>query len=112
MEQMVQRLEAARELGLVLRYGAFRRHGSMRVGVEAVRPEHPLAALLPCDNVFAIESRWYRDNPPASVAAGRGVTAGHQSDINRPRSCCNKGSSQRSAGLRQLPHQYVMQSIS
>ncbi len=27
------------------------------------RPEHPLAALLPCDNVFAIESRWYRDNP-------------------------------------------------
>jgi len=57
-----------------------------RVGVEAVRPEHPLAALLPCDNVFAIESRWYRDNPLVirGPGAGRDVTAGAiQSDINR-----------------------------
>jgi aspartokinase/homoserine dehydrogenase 2 len=56
------------------------------VGVEAVRPEHPLAALLPCDNVFAIESRWYRDNPLVirGPGAGRDVTAGAiQSDINR-----------------------------
>lgn len=63
-EQMLQRLEAAREMGLVLRYVArFDANGKARVGVEAVREEHPLAALLPCDNVFAIESRWYRDNP-------------------------------------------------
>ncbi|EAW8981325.1 hypothetical protein C5D75_22195, partial [Salmonella enterica] len=51
-----------------------------------VRPEHPLAALLPCDNVFAIESRWYRDNPLVirGPGAGRDVTAGAiQSDINR-----------------------------
>ncbi len=34
-----------------------------RVGVKAVRPEHPLAALLPYDRHAAIESRWYRDNP-------------------------------------------------
>jgi len=79
-EQMVQRLEAAREMGLVLRYVA--RFDAN----EAVRPEHPLAALLPCDNVFAIESRWYRDNPLVirGPGAGRDVTAGAiQSDINR-----------------------------
>ncbi|MDU4092170.1 MAG: bifunctional aspartate kinase/homoserine dehydrogenase II [Pantoea sp.] len=86
-EQMLQRLEAAQELGLVLRYVArFDANGKARVGIEAVRPEHPLAALLPCDNVFAIESRWYRDNPLVirGPGAGRDVTAGAiQSDINR-----------------------------
>ncbi|XKK72415.1 hypothetical protein PSG09_21230 [Escherichia coli] len=41
----------------------FDANGKARVGVEAVREDHPLASLLPCDNVFAIESRWYRDNP-------------------------------------------------
>lgn len=86
-DQMLQRLEAAQELGLVLRYVArFDANGKARVGVEAVRPEHPLAALLPCDNVFAIESRWYRDNPLVirGPGAGRDVTAGAiQSDLNR-----------------------------
>lgn len=85
--QMQQRLEAAQELGLVLRYVArFDTRGKARVGVEAVRPEHPLAALLPGDNVFAIESRWYRDNPLVirGPGAGRDVTAGAiQSDLNR-----------------------------
>nr|WP_250998802.1 hypothetical protein [Escherichia coli] len=50
------------------------------------REDHPLASLLPCDNVFAIESRWYRDNPLVirGPGAGRDVTAGAiQSDINR-----------------------------
>ncbi len=86
-QQMVQRLEAANELGLVLRYVArFDANGKARVGVEAVRVDHPLASLLPCDNVFAIESRWYRDNPLVirGPGAGRDVTAGAiQSDINR-----------------------------
>lgn len=86
-DQMVQRLEAAQEMGLVLRYVArFDANGKARVGVEAVRSEHPLAALLPCDNVFAIESRWYRDNPLVirGPGAGRDVTAGAiQSDLNR-----------------------------
>ena len=79
--------EAAQEMGLVLRYVArFDANGKARVGVEAVRPEHPLASLLPCDNVFAIESRWYRDNPLVirGPGAGRDVTAGAiQSDLNR-----------------------------
>lgn len=86
-DQMLQRLEAAQEMGLVLRYVArFDDKGKARVGVEALRPEHPLAPLLPCDNVFAIESRWYRDNPLVirGPGAGRDVTAGAlQSDINR-----------------------------
>ncbi len=55
-EQMVQ-FGGARELGLVALRGAFPdANGKARVGAEAVRPEHPLAALLPCDNVFAIEA--------------------------------------------------------
>jgi len=86
-EQMQQRFEAAQEMGLVLRYVArFDANGKARVGVEAVRDDHPLASLLPCDNVFAIESRWYRDNPLVirGPGAGRDVTAGAiQSDINR-----------------------------
>lgn len=86
-EQMLERLQLAQEQGNVLRYVArFDANGRARVGVEAVRPEHPLAALLPCDNVFAIESRWYRDNPLVirGPGAGRDVTAGAiQSDINR-----------------------------
>lgn len=86
-KQMVQRLQAAQEMGLVLRHVArFDANGKARVGVEAVRQEHPLASLLPCDNVFAIESRWYRDNPLVirGPGAGRDVTAGAiQSDINR-----------------------------
>ncbi|WP_145480317.1 bifunctional aspartate kinase/homoserine dehydrogenase II [Yersinia similis] len=86
-QQMIQRLEAAKEMGLVLRYVArFDANGKARVGVEAVRTDHPLASLLPCDNVFAIESRWYRDNPLVirGPGAGRDVTAGAiQSDLNR-----------------------------
>ncbi|MCW7549405.1 bifunctional aspartate kinase/homoserine dehydrogenase II [Photorhabdus sp. APURE] len=86
-EQMVQRLAAAQEMGMVLRYVArFNANGKAKVGVEAVCPDHPLASLLPCDNVFAIESRWYRDNPLVirGPGAGRDVTAGAiQSDLNR-----------------------------
>lgn len=86
-DQMQQRFDAAQEMGLVLRYVArFDANGKARVGVEAVRGDHPLASLLPCDNVFAIESRWYRDNPLVirGPGAGRDVTAGAiQSDINR-----------------------------
>lgn len=85
--QMLERLEAAREMGLVLRYVArYEANGKARVGVEAVREGSPLASLLPCDNLFAIESRWYRDNPLIirGPGAGRDVTAGAiQSDLNR-----------------------------
>ncbi|WP_241602088.1 bifunctional aspartate kinase/homoserine dehydrogenase II [Rosenbergiella nectarea] len=86
-EQIQQRFEAAQELGLVLRYVArYDTRGKAKVGLEALRPDHPLAALLPGDNVFAIESRWYRDNPLVirGPGAGRDVTAGALlSDLNR-----------------------------
>ncbi|MEK2484682.1 bifunctional aspartate kinase/homoserine dehydrogenase II [Providencia stuartii] len=87
-EQMQQRLEAAQEMGMVLRYVARfdAVKGRARVGVEAAKPDHPLSSLLPGDNVFAIESRWYRDNPLVirGPGAGRDVTAGAiQSDLNR-----------------------------
>ncbi|OOE97586.1 hypothetical protein, partial [Salinivibrio sp. IB643] len=54
--------------------------------LETLPSEHPLARLLPCDNVFAIESQWYRENPLVirGPGAGRDVTAGAiQSDLNR-----------------------------
>lgn len=86
-QQMLQRLEVAKQMGLVLRHVArFDANGKARVGLEAVRPDHLLAELLPCNNVFAIESRWYRDNPLVirGPGAGRDVTAGAiQSDLNR-----------------------------
>nr|WP_249440053.1 hypothetical protein [Escherichia coli] len=57
-------------MGLVLRYVArFDANGKARVGVEAVREDHPLASLLPCDNVFAIESRWHRNAPRSAAPA-------------------------------------------
>ena len=43
-----------------------------------VAPEHPLAAIQACDNVFVIESDWYQANPLVlkGPGAGRLVTAG------------------------------------
>ncbi|HGJ5875532.1 MAG TPA: bifunctional aspartate kinase/homoserine dehydrogenase II [Arsenophonus sp.] len=87
-EQMAQRLQAAQEMGMVLRYVARfdAAKNRAKVGVEAILPDHPLAALLPGDNVFAIESHWYRDNPLVIRGPGAGcdVTAGAiQSDLNR-----------------------------
>ncbi|MGF1724552.1 bifunctional aspartate kinase/homoserine dehydrogenase II [Photobacterium nomapromontoriensis] len=84
---LYDRLCKAQKEGKVLRYVArLDRHGKAVVGVEALAHEHALANLLPCDNIFAIESRWYRDNPLVirGPGAGRDVTAGALlSDTNR-----------------------------
>ncbi|MCW8329625.1 bifunctional aspartate kinase/homoserine dehydrogenase II [Photobacterium sp. SDRW27] len=86
-ELLGERLAKAQREGKVLRYVArLDKNGKAAVGVEALLPEHALANLLPCDNIFAIESRWYRDNPLVirGPGAGRDVTAGALlSDINR-----------------------------
>ncbi|WP_407331616.1 bifunctional aspartate kinase/homoserine dehydrogenase II [Enterovibrio sp. 27052020O] len=78
--------EAKKENG-VLRYVArLTRNGKARVGIEVLPEDHPLANLLPCDNIFAIESQWYRENPLVirGPGAGRDVTAGALlSDLNR-----------------------------
>jgi aspartokinase/homoserine dehydrogenase 2 len=86
-ELLAERLEKAQKEDRVLRYVArLERDGKATVGIEALNKEHALANLLPCDNIFAIESAWYKDNPLVirGPGAGREVTAGAiQSDINR-----------------------------
>lgn len=48
------------------------------VSLQAVSPQHALAAIAPCDNVFVIESDWYNSNPLVlkGPGAGKQVTAG------------------------------------
>lgn len=86
-QHLAERLTKAQREGKVLRYVArLEKNGKATVGVEALEKEHPLANLLPCDNIFAIESKWYKDNPLVirGPGAGREVTAGAiQSDLNR-----------------------------
>ena len=88
-ERLAERLAKAQRQDKVLRYVArLEKNGKATVGVEALDKEHALANLLPCDNIFAIESKWYRDNPLVirGPGAGREVTAGAiQSDLNLPR---------------------------
>ncbi|ANO31865.1 bifunctional aspartate kinase/homoserine dehydrogenase II [Vibrio breoganii] len=86
-ELLAERLDKAQSEGKVLRYVArLSKDGEATVGVEALDERHALANLLPCDNIFAIESKWYKDNPLVirGPGAGREVTAGAlQSDLNR-----------------------------
>ncbi|WP_045394872.1 bifunctional aspartate kinase/homoserine dehydrogenase II [Vibrio rotiferianus] len=86
-EILQERLTKAQKNDQVLRYVArLERNGKATVGVEALSREHALANLLPCDNIFAIESKWYKDNPLVirGPGAGREVTSGAiQSDLNR-----------------------------
>ncbi|WP_456296392.1 bifunctional aspartate kinase/homoserine dehydrogenase II [Vibrio sp. AK197] len=85
-ERLAERLEKAQREEKVLRYVArLEKNGQASVCVEALNKEHALANLLPCDNIFAIESKWYKDNPLVirGPGAGREVTAGAiQSDLN------------------------------
>lgn len=72
----------AQQEGKVLRYAAtlsVTADGAQaKVELLAVKPEHPLAAIQACDNVFVIESDWYQANPLVlkGPGAGRLVTAG------------------------------------
>ena len=53
------------------------RDGRASVGLEALEPHHPFVNLRPCDNIFAVETDWYRTNPLIlqGPGAGREVTA-------------------------------------
>ncbi len=86
-EELEHRILDANKEDKVLRYVArLDRDGRASVGVEALERDHALANLLPCDNIFAVESVWYKDNPLVirGPGAGREVTAGAiQSDLNR-----------------------------
>lgn len=64
--------------GKVLRYVAkLERDGSAHVGLDMLSPDHPFASLRPCDNIFSIETDFYRTNPLIiqGPGAGREVTA-------------------------------------
>ncbi|AEX99963.1 bifunctional aspartate kinase II/homoserine dehydrogenase II [Oceanimonas sp. GK1] len=73
------RLADAQEQGGVLRHVARfnAESGEASVGLEVVPLNHPFVPLRPGDNVFAIETRHYRQNPMViqGPGAGREVTA-------------------------------------
>lgn len=82
---LLEPLNIAQSKGQVIRYVAkFTRAGIAEIGLQAFDVHHPFTNLRPCDNVFAIQSDWYCDNPLViqGPGAGREVTAGAvQSDL-------------------------------
>ena len=71
----------ANDKGKVLRYTAEFEHLAAKVkakvGLEWVDATHPYANLTPGDNIFVIESDFYKDTPLIirGPGAGRAVTA-------------------------------------
>lgn len=67
----------AQRQGGLLRYIATLTKEELSLKLEVIAPDHPFANLNPCDNVFAIRSQWYKDNPLIlqGPGAGREVTA-------------------------------------
>lgn len=77
-DSLLDAIEEAQHHGKLLRYVArLERDGRATVGLEALEPHHPFVNLRPCDNIFAIETDWYRSNPLIlqGPGAGREVTA-------------------------------------
>ncbi|EKE77052.1 bifunctional aspartate kinase II/homoserine dehydrogenase II [Gallaecimonas xiamenensis] len=81
-------LNGAKAQGKVLRYiGNLRQEADgfrATVGLEALDASHPFASLTPGDNIFAIQSRYYRENPLIIRGPGAGphvTAAGVQSDV-------------------------------
>ena len=71
------KVTAQRE-GKVLRYIAKFEKGQGSVSLQAVEPEHPFYHLSGSDNIIAITSEFYRENPLVIKGQGAGakVTAG------------------------------------
>lgn len=78
-EQMLARLEDAREAGEVLRFvGSVDRQGAARVALERYAATHPFARIQLTDNVVQFTTRRYHQNPLVVQGPGAGpeVTAG------------------------------------
>ena len=78
-DKILRMFNKAKKQGLVLRYVAsFSVKEGAAVGLQFLEPTHPFANLLPCDNIFSINSHWYRHNPLViqGPGAGKEVTAG------------------------------------
>lgn len=71
------RLEAQKK-GLLLRYIAKYENGKTSISLQAVGPEHPFYHLSGSDNISAITSEFYKENPLVIKGSGAGaeVTAG------------------------------------
>ncbi len=86
-KQMLTALRSAQSEGKVLRYIArLERHGEAHVGLEFIDPREPLAQVGPGENLYAIHSRLYQQQPLIlrGPAAGPQLTAvALQSDLSR-----------------------------
>lgn len=73
-----QLLQKAQSENRLLRYIATLTPEKLSLKLEFIDNSHPFASLNPCDNVFQVESAWYKDNPLIiqGPGAGREVTAG------------------------------------
>ncbi|AOE50052.1 bifunctional aspartate kinase/homoserine dehydrogenase II [Kangiella sediminilitoris] len=73
-----QLLNKAESKGRVIRYIATLTPQKLSLKLEFIESNHPFASLNPCDNIFQVESDWYKDNPLIiqGPGAGREVTAG------------------------------------
>lgn len=68
------RYRAARAEGKILRYlASLDSEGRARVGLCAVGPDHPCAALSGADNLFAFTTERYRERPLVVVGPGAGA---------------------------------------
>jgi homoserine dehydrogenase len=83
-EQYAARLRSARQSGGTLRYVAEISRGAIRVGLEAVPQESPLARLRGTDNQIVIYTKRYSTNPLVVTGPGAGAevtAAGVLNDI-------------------------------
>ncbi|MFC3092653.1 bifunctional aspartate kinase/homoserine dehydrogenase I [Alteromonas sediminis] len=81
-----EKVEAAKQAGKVLRYIGKIEHGSCKVSIEAVLPDHPLAVIRDGENALAIHSDYYQPKPYVIRGYGAGGTvtaAGVFADILR-----------------------------
>lgn len=77
-EQLAAKRREVQREGKVLRYIAKFEKGQGSVSLQAVGPEHPFYHLSGSDNIIAITSEFYRENPLVIKGQGAGaeVTAG------------------------------------
>jgi len=60
-------------LGVLRHVASLDEHGRARVGLVAVRPEHPAARLSGTDNLFALTTERYRSRPLVIQGPGAGA---------------------------------------
>ena len=85
-DAFAQRVAQAKEDGKVLRYIGQIKGSDCSVSIEAVAPDHPLAAIRDGENALAIHSDYYNPKPYVIRGYGAGATvtaAGVFADVLR-----------------------------